>query len=291
MKTIQYLFKMKQFIQSLFFVSLVLFVFACKQESEEPEPTSEAITEEESANNESILDGAISDGMIDDLSTQAEALIESVANGQLKNGQDDSCREVTFNPFTSTITVDFGEGCTGQYGLTRQGQIVIKYTGFPGASPVAWTLTTENFALNNTQLQGQITGSGLQEQEGGIFKYDMTYDVVVTFADQKTLSDQGAFTVEWLEGFGDEDRSNDVLRFTGANTGVNRRGQNYGVTIVEPIIRQSSCLENAQFLAVSGVEEYQVGIFGKYSVNYGDGTCDRSIEITTPRRTFPINLP
>jgi hypothetical protein len=73
------------------------------------------------------------------------------------------------------------------------------------------------------------------------------------------------------------------VTLSGGASGININGIDYSVTVSEntPLTFLRECL---QLLPVSGIKEIQVGD-REATIEYGDGECDRLIEITINGKT------
>ncbi|MDX2305350.1 MAG: hypothetical protein NW226_21245 [Microscillaceae bacterium] len=270
---------MKNVFYVLAFSMMSIFCVSCNQEEE--------ITVDDEVDTQSLSDEAEIEAISDELFILSEIALDQTQGKSAKA----ECPSISQNIQQKSITLDFGSGCTGPYGvLEYKGKLIVTYEIESGAITPR-TITTQDFSVNGNSVEGTLTASGFEESETGVYSYDLTYDLSLGFKDNSTYSQAATYNVQWLEGFGDDDYTNDLIQSTGSLTGTNRKGDDYGSTILTPLLRKTSCASENSFVTVSGIKETQPARLGTYSINYGDGACDKMVTITTPRRTYTLELP
>lgn len=202
------------------------------------------------------------------------------------------CAVITHDEVNKTITIDFGDGCTGPYGRERRGKIIIQYSSEIGDSLANRIITFEDYFVNNRGISGTIELRDISVNEDGYLQSTKRLiDLKITFPNGESITLNGSRTREWMEGRGDDDPSNNVYRLTGSVNGISTTGRTFTHEIVEPIIADWSCAAQGNFARISGVVEMtKLGgyINRKRRVEYGDGTCDNVIRIVTFRRSYTI---
>lgn len=205
-----------------------------------------------------------------------------------------SCPAVSIDKVAKKITIDFGDGCTGPYGRTRKGKIIIAYSGEIGDSLANRIITFEGYSVNNKGITGTIE---LRDQSinnaGYLQSTKRVTDLTVTWPSGKTIVYNGSRTREWMSGRGDGDPSNNIYRITGSMTGLSSTGRSFTHEITTPIISDWSCAADGGFARVSGIVEMtrlNGYVSRKRTVDYGDGTCDNVITITTVRKQYTVTV-
>ena len=167
--------------------------------------------------------------------------------------------------YPSTITIDYGEGCTSTNGnLTKSGKIIITLTGDPEEAGSQRIVVYDNYVVNDHLVEGTRTftnngdGSHSITLEGG--KITTPEGLVITRESTKTKT--------LVSGGDTEEREDDVYEITGTVSGVNAEGENYGKSITSPLIKSRDCP-----WITSGVIEKTSGE-DVVVVDFGDGTCD-----------------
>lgn len=205
-----------------------------------------------------------------------------------------SCPAVSIDKSAKKIVIDFGDGCTGPYGRTRKGKIIIAYSGEIGDSLANRIITFEGYSVNNKGITGTIE---LRDQSinnaGYLQSTKRVTDLTVTWPSGKTIVYNGSRTREWMSGRGDGDPSNNIYRITGSMTGLSSTGRSFTHEITTPIISDWSCAADGGFARVSGIVEMtrlNGYVSRKRTVDYGDGTCDNVITITTVRKQYTVTV-
>ena len=247
-------------------------------------------TEEEEE--QTLESAAVSEEASDDaLEVVALAESEIAASGRWANA---ICAEITKDIDHKTITLDFGEGCTDPYGRERSGKIIVAYSHIVGDSLSNRIITFEDYYVNNKQLKGAIELRDIERNDAGnLQSTKKMVDLKVIFPNGKYVMFNGSRTRELLSGYADNDLSNNVYRITGSVSGQSTTGRTFKHEITTPIISNWACAAEGNFARVSGVVEMTT--LGGYVsrtrvVNYGDGSCDNRITVTTFRRTYDVTV-
>ncbi len=240
-----------------------------------------------------VQNAAIGDNESDDVS-QVSYAAEFDAKGARSEKALPSCAVVTNDKTNKILTIDFGTGCTGTYGRTRSGKILIQYSGILGDSTANRTITFENYKVNGKSIEGTIEVKDiLKNSAGNLQATRKLTDLKVTFPSGKSVTVNGSRTREWIAGAGDGNPDNNKFKITGTLEGVTSTGRSFTQEITTPIVVDFACAKDGKFARVSGVVEFtKVGGYGtrKRTVDYGDGTCDNTIKVTTFRRTYTITV-
>ncbi len=249
---------------------------------------------EDFGDEEAIIENtAVGDNETDDAS-QVSYTAEFDSKGARSERTLPACAVVTNDKTAKILTIDFGTGCIGAYGRTRSGKILIAYTTTIGDSLANRIITFENYKVNNKSVEGTIELRDISiNPAGNLQSTRKVTDLKVTFPNGKSITFNGARTREWIGGKGDNDPTNNKYKITGSITGISSTGRTFTHEITTPVIVDFACAKLGNFARISGVvETTKVGGFGerKRTVDYGDGTCDKTITVTTFRRTYTITV-
>jgi hypothetical protein len=170
--------------------------------------------------------------------------------GKVKdNDQRLQCAVVTRtgDDTSGTITIDYGTGCTGERGNVRKGKIIISYVGRWNVSGSYWTVTTDNYFINDVAVAGLRTVRNISTSEG-VQTFEITMENgTLTFPD-------GAVATRIVHKTRELERdSNSILKrliIYGTAEGNNRNGRGYSIRILERLIYDRSCED--VFIPVSG---------------------------------------
>jgi hypothetical protein len=274
--------KIKSIIITAIFASVLL--VSCDKKTDN---TVNVLTAEDDALTTLLFDDVFSE--VDDAMASMEDL---VFYGIKKSADMNSCKIVTIETpddstkWPKTITIDYGDGCTTPYGIKRSGKIIAVVTGRYAVKGFTRTTTFENYFVDGFQIEGERTlvNEGLNDNRNMYF--------TVTLKDSKVTNPEGEIRTkeyekirEWVIG---RDTPNlwadDEYMITGSATGVNRNGDAYTRTIIEPLHVAKSCR-----WILSGTVEIGVGE-KSLLLDYGDGTCDRLATVTIDDETRIIKL-
>jgi hypothetical protein len=272
-------------ISAFALITTVVCMVSCKED--EPQ----RLTLQDTAD---ITDEAITESYFQDLDDMAGVAIGSPGDAELSGGRlkvtiNDGRFQcdgvvITLEPDASSteeepkgvITVDFGtSGCTDAKGNVRKGKLIFTYDGkrfMPGSTVVT---TTENYSINGVTLEGTRTLTNVQESTTDAPRFNVTLaNGKATFADGLSATRESNITFQWHRA---ENPLNDYLQIenSSAASGVTRLGREYSVDIVEDMTFKRHC-----GIAVSGVKKYTIDGDKEISIDYGDGTCDRSFVVT-----------
>jgi hypothetical protein len=252
--------------------------------------------------NESAMDALFSDS--EDLTSVTVSADNALAGGrQMESGRLISVNDprlacatimlvpdpaTTFQVPKGVLTIDFGTGCNDGNGVTRKGKILIAYNGrrfMPGSSVVT---TLDQYQINGVILQGvrSITNGATSSEADPVYTTTMTGGKI-TWPDGTSASRAETTTREWKLGAAPVDN---LWIVNGSATGTNRSGLDFSMHITNQLIYKRSCeLNNNIFIAVQGTKDLIVNN-KNISVDYGQGTCDNTVDVTIKSRSKSIQL-
>ena len=227
---------------------------------------------------------AEADGQADDTYSEVDGITESSLSiynlGARVEETPDSlimCAIKSINFETKTITIDFGDGCQGFGGRVRKGKIHIHYTDrfFKPGSVV--TTTFDNFYLNDVKVEGTRIRTNISDLLGAIPKFHVVLTGgKLTWPDSTFSTRESDFTQTWNRGISPY---NDEIMVDGSASGITRDGKEYLMNITSTLLFKRACWRFRAFIPVSGVKEI-ISNGNIMTIDYGDGTCDRSATIT-----------
>ncbi|NOY37948.1 MAG: hypothetical protein GXO83_10290, partial [Chlorobi bacterium] len=246
-------------------------------------------------------DDAFVENVFDDAMDAADVAIMAVDNmiwgGGLKSAVvvADTCPVITVDHPDSTtwpkvITIDYGDLCTGFFGHTRSGKIVITITGryrVPGSSR---TVELVNYYINGVHVEGTRTVTNDGRNDNGNLEFSVSLKGgKVTFNDTMVITREYDHTREWVSGEDTRNHWDDVYFISGTATGTNLRGITYTRTITSPLEWAASC----RFIKSGTVEivfSNSTDTSSPIVLDFGDGTCDNEATITKDGETRTIEL-
>lgn len=177
--------------------------------------------------------------------------------------------------FPKTVTIDFGSGCTGPYGRTRKGKIIVAMSNPLTEVGATRTISFENFSVNDVAISGTktLTNSGLND--AGNLDITVIGDLSLTGANG-SRGRNFTHNREWI-GHATCDTADDEFKITGSGTVVrNSVSKNYSITTAVYI--KASCR-----YPVSGVVDFGTKKAGAI-LDYGNGSCDEYATLTYKRK-------
>ena len=249
------------------------------------------------ADTQDITEEAITDSYFQDMDDMAGVAIGSPNDTQLSGGrvastitiQDQrfNCEGIviTVEPGPNStvdvpqgvLTINFGTtGCTDLRGNIRTGKLIFTYNGRrfkPGSTVVT---TTDNYTINGILIEGtrtltNITGS---TQEAPKFNAVLDNGKATFLADGTFAERESNITWQWVRA---ANPTEDYLVIDQSSTanGVTRGGRTYEVSLSKALKYKRFC-----GIAVEGIKTYVIDGTKQITIDYGDGTCDKSVVIT-----------
>lgn len=259
-----------QFVKFSFVIAILFAFVACDKTDDLGIDTTDSMTT-------TAEDLGTSENLFNDLLDQVEEQLE-LGGTSGKTGEDGCITRTWTNEvgtFPNTLTIDFGEGCTGPGGRTRSGQIIVEISDYPANAGATKTITPVNYFVDEAQVEGTktLTNNGLDENGNPSFTKTVT-DGKITFADGSAREWESTHTRTQINGTDTEFRTDDVFSITGNSSGVSRNGETYSAEIIEPLIKRANCK-----WIVSGVKSITKDDTTR-SMDFGDGGCNRFAEVT-----------
>jgi hypothetical protein len=273
-----------------FFAAITLFI-SC----ESSDTTNDSVT----ISSEQVATDAKIDASIDDVSTIAEDQFTMKQNSTSKSSTPTksilpTCATATWalkdGSFTGTI--DFGtEGCTLENGNVLKGKINLRFSANFTTSEQTITYSFDRFFHNGTKIEGSKTivrslkGTDLLESAHPVFV--CAVDMTVTFEDGKIYSRTGKRIREMTEGYSTLDNWEDnVFLITGSDSTSNTNGDSWSSTIQTPLRYEVAC--KRPFPISGTVLKTKNDVLTM--VDFGNGTCDNLVTITTGGKSTSIEL-
>jgi hypothetical protein len=206
----------------------------------------------------------------------------------MKNGDakstflvDDSCPTISvLHPSTGIwpkiITIDYGTGCTGFYGNTRAGKIILNVTGPRRIEGSKRTVTFDNYYFNGIKVEGTkvFENLGLNDHDNFVISVKLSGGKLI-LPDGKTMEREAEDKREWIAGFMTGNKWDDECLVTGSASGKNADGISYIRTIESALQWKRVCA-----FVVSGVVRIEREGAEPFKLDYGTGECDNKAVVT-----------
>ncbi|MFN0276920.1 MAG: hypothetical protein ACKVPJ_14320 [Chitinophagales bacterium] len=201
------------------------------------------------------------------------------------------CPTVTFSEpfgtFPNTMTIDFGTGCTGYFGVERSGKVIATFTGLYMSEGTVITVVPEDYYVNGVHIEGTKTVTNLGLNDAGNMYFSVVVaDAVITLTDGSDIEYNSTREREWVEGSSTADIHDDVYSITGSSAGINRLDIPFAMSITEALRKEMDC-----HWIVSGKVEITPEGEETRTIDYGEGECDNEAILTVGSFTITITLP
>lgn len=187
-----------------------------------------------------------------------------------------------------TITVDFGTGCTDNYGNVRKGKVIVEFQGRRFVPNSTIVTTMDGYSINNVTLEGTRTVTNVSGSTEEAPKFNVVLeDGKATWPDGTVSTREVNRTHEWIRG---ANPLSDEWHVTGTANGINRSGSVYEMNITSQLVYKRECaIGEKVFIAVQGTKELIVD-GKKLTIDYGTGDCDRTITVSINGASKQIDL-
>jgi hypothetical protein len=232
-------------------------------------------------------DNAVSDAVFEDIfstADNADIILDQFGNNSDNKGLkvlSDSCPTITVTYpengiWPKTVTVDFGDGCTGLYENSRSGKIIIQVTGPRLEAGTKKTVTFDNYYFNGIKVEGTkvIENTGYNTSQNLVCSISLTGGKL-TLPGGKFIERSFEHEREWIAGLLTKNIWDDECLVTGTASGTTLEGVAYTNTITTALDWKRAC-----FFIVSGVVKIQREGKEDVEINYGSGDCDAKAVVT-----------
>jgi hypothetical protein len=199
-----------------------------------------------------------------------------------------SCAEVSFSDGSTTtsgtLNIDFGAGCSDGKGNIRKGKVVLAYEGTRGQTGFTINETFDNYYINGIKLEDESRViTRVEAPEGSIKHTVVLTGGKATWPDATFATRASSFTRTINVAAG-------TVTLEGSASGTSRKGKSYTMTIEEPLIHKTSCIADGIYMAVQGKKVFNIQGTKQITIDYGDGTCDKTVTITLNGITKDITI-
>jgi hypothetical protein len=190
--------------------------------------------------------------------------------------------------FPMEVVIDFGDDdCVSDDGHVRKGQIHVKLTGRYSETGTVISVEPKDYSVDNYLISGKKRVTNLGENENG----NIHFSVEVIGAEVYDLEEcliiqwESSRFREWVSGRDTWWLNDDVYHITGTASGFSRSGSSFVVEIMSPLRVAWPCpyiTKGAlRIIALNNAPSI---------VDYGDGNCDSTIEVTINGETYTVVL-
>jgi hypothetical protein len=257
-------------ILTVLFLLIGTSLLSCKKENNEE---NEMATSEDMALSESTFD----------------QIFKEVDGNASENGLRKSYPIVTIDSTSSprTMTIDYGSSnflCNdGNY---RRGKIMVSWTGRYKDLNTVIATTFDNFYQNDNKIEGAKTVTNTGRNASGQLTFSIAVDAKITNTANEVITWKSNRTRTWTNGELTKTWLDDKYLISGEANGVNRNGFTFTTKIISPLSIDLGC----QWRIVAGTIELTPEGKPTRTIDYGNGSCDRTATVSVRGRTYTIQL-
>ncbi|MEK6480809.1 hypothetical protein WJR50_24925 [Catalinimonas sp. 4WD22] len=269
---------------SIMSMAMLFSIFSCSEE----DPVSE---NDDMQSEQIVYDEAMADDLFEDMDEISMEAATYSENGRVKSSLLSSlaCLSRTVardnSNLSQLVTLTFGEGCKDSNGRIRSGKIVV--TRSIDVQTASYTLKTtfEDFYVNEYKIEGTRTIVYTANADQKITATITLENGKISLPDGSVITRSASYTKQI-------DREAGEISLTGSAQGINRNGVSYVATTTSPMIYKTNCALEGIFMASSGQKMITRSGKKTLKVDYGNGTCDRTLSLNVDgvERTLELNF-
>lgn len=263
---------MKQF-SMLMATSLILLVFSsCQKDDVTPVVDEVALSQQETVTEQTLSDvDLLADEAIDqNFGTLKSATITGFAYLS-------DCPVITVNKTATpqVIIIDFGTSCTGADGKVRSGKITITSNAFR-TFPSVRDFSFDNFMVDGKKIEGALSKTITKDQENNVRTAVISENVTITLPDNEGKASRVANITRQYQRNGVLSPLDNQIVSWGTVEFTKVSGEKLTKTIDSgnPLVYKVGCHQ-----IVSGLISI-TNSKSTWTIDYGDGTCDKKAILT-----------
>lgn len=202
-----------------------------------------------------------------------------------------SCATVSVDSdvFPKTVTIEYGDGCTGRMGLEKRGVITIYMSDTIINEGAYYTVTFEDLTLGSRVISktATFTNDGMNDADHWVISFESESTTTFEKEDETfTIVREFSGEREWIEGFDTPEASDDIFLLSRNGSITVNDELKFEKTTIEPVLIDRSCK-----WPLSGIVEITKG--GEtMTIDYGAGTgeCDNIALVTKDGESEEIEL-
>jgi hypothetical protein len=200
-----------------------------------------------------------------------------------------SCATVTVDndDFPKTVSIDYGDGCTGRMGLEKRGVVTIYMSDTIINEGAEYTVTYEDLTLGNRVISKTATFTNEGENDAGYWVISFESESTTTFEKKDevfTIVREFSGEREWMAGFDTPEATDDIFLLSRNGSITVNDDLKFAKTTIEPVLIDRSCK-----WPLSGIVEITKG--GEImTIDYGTGECDNIALVTKDGELEEIEL-
>jgi hypothetical protein len=226
------------------------------------------------------------DLLIEEAITNNASLLRSVSADSNQYLTD--CPVITIDTVSRphVMTIDFGTTCTGKDGRVRSGKIIVSATSFK-VFPSVRNKIFDNYIVDGKKIEGTVTKTAQKDLTNISRTANIKENILIINLEKgDTLSRISDITRLYKKNVL-ADKTDDQTLTWGSVVVKRPNGVVMTKTIADTsaLVFQASCRH-----IVSGIASFENSKGRKWSINYGDGSCDNKAILTVNGKSKEITI-
>ncbi len=220
---------------------------------------------------------------------------ESTAASDLKS----SCPVRTYIPsknvYPHTVMIDFGSGCTDQFGRVKKGKITTTYSA-PISTPGSASVTTfDSFYIDDANVSGRYLIENVTVNGDTYPHFSHLSNRILTYPDGEYSKEISNKLFVQTEGANTAKHSDDGYTISGQSTGVifsfNLLTSYTGTIDPNHLLHNTVACEFPDAGIENSIIYVSNTLLATASLDYGNGTCDNEAVVSTNGISVHVTLP
>lgn len=222
-------------------------------------------------------------------------IYRSIEEGFIYNGESKQYPNYNLlnnNPNNNdTLIIDFGEENSLEFGLLKRGKIISIFNKKYHDSLSVITTSFNQFYMNNILIEGNFQLSCLGENNENNKAYNLEISNTSFTTNEGVININASYQKELISGSNSRYNLNDdKYLLNGIITGNSSNGNEFNVSIIEPILIKLECFQSSHCITTSGVAIITPENYNSRLINYGDSLCDCNMNIELDENNYLIVL-
>lgn len=204
-----------------------------------------------------------------------------------RNFPDCATVTVSGNEFPKEIVIDYGESCTGDFGMERTGTITLEMSDTILNAGAVYTITFDDVSFGRKQVDKTVivTNEGINDEEHWVISFQSVSTTTFEHEEEVIIiTREYAGQKEWLSGFETPEVKDDQFLKSGGGTMLVNEELKFERQITDPLLVDRSCRH-----PLSGVIEITKD-GDTMMIDFGNGECDNIAVVTKDGESEEIDL-
>jgi hypothetical protein len=219
------------------------------------------------------------------------SIADNAATASGANLRTTGCATITrtYSGGDTTVTIDFGSGCTGFDGKTRSGQLIVTFNGAYKATGTTRTITSNNYKVDGLLVAVHKTVVNEGTNASGQDYYTVTVADSIYLSSDSVISWSGNRTRTWISGYNTAEILDDSYSIAGTTVVTRANGHvfTFAIESGSPLIVANDC----PYIEAGTVDITGSSLTYERILDYGDTpNCDANATLTINGHVYNILL-